>query len=223
MPHRIYLIEDHPVMREGYVRLLARESDLVVCGEAATGREALVAIPEAAPDLVIVDLSIPEMNGLEVVKQLRVNHPDLACLVITAHSEALYAERALRAGARGFLTKDAPPADILAAIRHVLQGNTYLRPSLRDRLAGLASGSKTSPLSPLSELSDRELDVFEHFGRGFSTTQTAEALFISPKTVETHRANIKRKLGLEHANEVVQQATLWVASLDAPDLDNPDD
>lgn len=217
MPHRIYLIEDHPVMREGYVRLLARESDLVVCGEAATGREALVAIPEAAPDLVIVDLSIPEMNGLEVVKQLRVNHPNLPCLVVTAHSEALYAERALRAGARGFLTKDTPPSGILAAIRHVLNGDVYLRPALRDRLTSLASASKTQ--SPLHVLSDRELDVFEHFGRGFSTTQTAEALFISPKTVETHRANIKRKLGLEHANEVVQQATLWVASLDAPEPD----
>jgi DNA-binding NarL/FixJ family response regulator len=188
MPHRIFLVEDHPVMQEGYARLLNREPDFELCGQAESGTEALQAIPKADPDLAIVDLSIPGMNGLDLLKQLRVIVPDLPCLVVTAHSEALYAERALRAGARGFLNKDAPPTEVTA-----------------------------SPPSPLEVLSDRELEVFEYFGRGYSTTQTAEALFISPKTVETHRANIKRKLGLDRANEVIQRATLWGESLNTPE------
>ncbi len=203
-------------MREGYVHLLSREPDLFVCGQAASGREALNAIPATHPDLVVVDLSIPEMSGLEVVKQLRATMPKVPTLVVTAHSEALYAERALRAGARGFLMKDAPPTEVLEAVRQVLRGERYLSPALRDRLASRPPSQKGMPPSPLTVLSDRELEVFEYFGRGYSTTQTADALFISPKTVETHRANIKRKLGLEHANEVVQQATLWVESLDEP-------
>lgn len=218
MPHRIFLVEDHPVMREGYVHLLSREPDLFVCGQAASGREALSAIPDSHPDLVVVDLSIPEMSGLEVVKQLRATMPKMPTLVVTAHSEALYAERALRAGARGFLNKDAPPSEVVEAARTVLRGDRYLSPSLRERLSH-PSGQQasTAPPSPLEVLSDRELEVFEYFGRGFSTTQTAEALFISPKTVETHRANIKRKLGLDRANEVIQRATLWVESLNTPE------
>lgn len=216
MAHRIFLVEDHPVMQEGYARLLNREADFELCGQAESGTDALQAIPAADPDLAIVDLSIPGMNGLDLLKQLRVISPELPCLVVTAHSEALYAERALRAGARGFLNKDAPPSEVVTAVRTVLRGDRYLSPELRERLAQ-QSGSGDAPPSPLEVLSDRELEVFEHFGRGLSTTQTAEALFISPKTVETHRANIKRKLGLDRANEVIQRATLWVESLDTSD------
>src|SRR5690606_21460830 len=214
MPHRIFLVEDHPVMQEGYARLLNREPDFELCGQAESGTDALQEIPKADADLAIVDLSIPGMNGLDLLKQLRVIVPDLPCLVVTAHSEALYAERALRAGARGFLNKDAPPSEVVEAARTVLRGDRYLSASLRERLSH-PSGQQasTAPPSPLEVLSDRELEVFEYFGRGFSTTQTAEALFISPKTVETHRANIKRKLGLDRANEVIQRATLWVESL----------
>ena len=213
MPHRIFLVEDHPVMQEGYARMLNREADFMLCGQAESGTDALQTIPEADPDLAIVDLSSPGMNGLDLLKQLRVIVPDLPCLVVTAHSEALYAERALRAGARGFLNKDAPPSEVLTAIRSVLRGERYLSDTLRERL-DQTEGDGQEPLSPLDILSDRELEVFEYFGRGYSTTKTAEALFISPKTVETHRANIKRKLGLERANEVIQRATLWVESLD---------
>ncbi|MDX1419886.1 MAG: response regulator transcription factor [Rubricoccaceae bacterium] len=216
MAHRIFLVEDHPVMQEGYARLLNREADFELCGQAESGTDALQAIPAADPDLAIVDLSIPGMNGLDLLKQLRVITPELPCLVVTAHSEALYAERALRAGARGFLNKDAPPSEVVTAVRTVLRGERYLSPELRERLAQ-QSGSNDAPPSPLEVLSDRELEVFEHFGRGLSTTQTADALFISPKTVETHRANIKRKLGLDRANEVIQRATLWVESLDTSD------
>ena len=217
MPHRIFLVEDHPVMQEGYARLLNREPDFELAGQAESGTEALQAIPKADPDLAVVDLSIPGMNGLDLLKQLRVLVPELPCLVVTAHSEALYAERALRAGARGFLNKDAPPSEVLEAIRAVLRGERYLSAGLRERLAHFTGPKEAAPPSPLEVLSDRELEVFEYFGRGFSTTQTAEALFISPKTVETHRANIKRKLGLERANEVIQRATLWVESLETPE------
>ena len=214
MPYRIFLVEDHPVMQEGYARLINREADVELCGRADSGVEALHAIPEAFPDLAVVDLSIPGMNGLDLLKQLRVSAPQVRCLVVTAHSEALYAERAIRAGAHGFLNKDAPPSEILVAIRTVLGGERYLSPALRDRLDGQSSDSDSRvPENALEVLTDRELEVFRHFGLGCSTSQTAEALFISPKTVETHRENIKRKLGLDRANEVIQRATLWVESL----------
>ena len=210
--YRIFLVEDHPVMLEGYNRLLTSEPDMVVCGQATSGTEALQAIPHTDLDLVIVDLSIPDLNGLELIKQLRTSNPHLPTLVITAHSEALYGERALRAGARGFISKDAPAEEILKAIHTALQGERYLSPSLREHMAEQTANGQEDT-SPLAVLSDRELEVFEHFGRGYSTAQTAEALFISPKTVETHRANIKRKLNLARANEVIQRATIWVESL----------
>ena len=212
LTHRIFVVENHPVMLEGYDRLLASTPDLDLCGQATSGTDALKAIPEAGPDLVLVDLSIPDMNGLDVIKQLRVVSPNLATLVVTAHSEALYSERALRAGAHGFVSKDASPEVLLDAIRTVLRGERYLSPALREHLTQQAASGQEEA-SPLTLLSDRELEVFEHFGRGFSTVETAEALFISPKTVETHRANIKRKLGLKRTNEVIQRATLWVESL----------
>ncbi|NNF56761.1 MAG: response regulator transcription factor [Rhodothermaceae bacterium] len=212
MVYRIFLVEDHPVMLEGFARMLDSEPDVEVCGQARSGTEALRAIAEAKPDLALVDLSIPDMNGLDVIKQLRTLDPQLATLVVTAHSEALYGERALRAGAKGFISKDASSDAILDAIRTVLRGDRYLSPALRDHVEEQAANGQDEA-SPLTILSDRELEVFEHFGRGYSTVKTAEALFISPKTVETHRANIKRKLGLERANEVIQRATLWVESL----------
>lgn len=210
--YRIFLVEDHPVMREGYARLISREPEFMLCGEAASGTDALQQIPEAEPDLVVVDLSIPGLNGLELIKQLRALNPELKMLVVTAHSEALYADRVLRAGAQGFLNKGAPPAQLLTAIHQVLQGERFLSEAAHERI-GQQPPTEDAPLSPLDVLSDRELEVFEYFGRGYSTVQTADALFVSPKTIETHRANIKRKLNLTHANEVVRRATLWVESL----------
>ena len=212
--YRIYLVEDHPVMREGYARLLTRERDFELCGEASSGTDALQSIPEVKPDLAIIDLSIPGMNGLDLIKQLRVLLPDLPILVVTAHSDALYEERALRAGARGFLNKEAAPEQVVEAARRVLSGEQYVSPAMQEFLDERPSSSESTKTSPLDLLSDRELEVFEHFGRGHSTIQTAEALFISPKTVETHRANIKRKLGLERATDVVRRATRWLESLD---------
>lgn len=212
MPRRVFIVEDHPVMCEGYAYLIDREADLEVCGTAASGSEAIAEMPRARPDLALVDLSLPDLSGLEVVKQMGRLLPGLAMLVITAHSEELYGSRALEAGAQGFLTKDAKPAEIVAAIRDVLEGKLCLSTKLQEKL--IAKAIHGGPRTGVEQLSDRELEVFEYFGRGYTTVTTAEALCLSPKTVESYRANIKAKLQITHSNDLIRHATLWVESLE---------
>ena len=212
MKYRIFLVDDHPVMREGYRSLLEREPDMDCCGEAGSGFEALDRIPEADPDLVLVDLLMPELSGLELLKQLSSLYPELPTLVVSAHDEALYAERALRAGAQGYLMKREVSKVVIEAIRTVLSGRRFLSEGVRDLFAQRYLGTDAEPGSPLEQLTDRELEVFEHLGRGLTTREIAESMNISPKTVETYRSNIKQKLALDNISELIQRAVIWVDS-----------
>lgn len=212
MKRTVFVVDDHPVIRWGYISLINQEPDLEVCGEADTAFEALDKIPEASPDLAIVDISLAGMNGIELTKQLRVLHPDLPVLIVSMHDEVLYGDRALRAGARGYIMKREVRTKIVEAIRRLLSGGTYLSDQMSTRLLNQYQGGRFDERSPIERLSDRELEVFELYGRGYSTREIAEALFISRKTVESHRNRIKDKLGLESTSQFLQRAVQWVQS-----------
>ena len=215
MKKRIYLVEDHPVTREGFRALIDRTPDLAVVGEAGSGPDALAGIEAARPDAALVDVTIGGSDGIELTKQLRALYPDLQVLVVSAHAEAVYAERALRAGARGYVMKQEPPERLLGAVRAVLDGDLHLSDAMRERLVGSYLSGAGQAASPVADLTDRELEVFRHFGHGLSTVEVADEMMVSPKTVETHRVHIKQKLGLKTTNEFVQRAALWVSRNDA--------
>lgn len=214
MKHKIFVVDDHPVMRKGYRFLIEQEPDLMVCGEAGTALDALDAIEEVHPDLVLVDISLGGMSGLELVKSLHTRDADLAMLVISMHDESLYAQRALLAGARGYIMKNEADTAVIEGIRQVLRGGFYLSEAISTRILLQYQQRGTLPAQhnddPLERLSDRELDVFELMGQGNTTKQIAEALLISPKTVESHRGRIKSKLAIASTSQLVQRATLWV-------------
>lgn len=212
MASRIFLIEDHPVMREGYVSLLNAEPDLRVVAEAASAEEGFDLSNGLEFDIAIVDLSLPGVNGVEFIKRLRSLDPDVKVLVVSAHDEALYAERALRAGARGYLMKHESARQFVSAVRTVLAGEFYLSESLQSRFLLDRFGQTDESALTIERLTDRELEVFEHFGRGQSTREVAELLGLSLKTIESHRANIKHKLGIDGAAEFMQRAVVWVES-----------
>ena len=210
MPHRVFVVEDHPVTREGIRALLGQADDLEVVGEAASGPDCLALLGSARPDLVLVDVAIAGSDGIELTKQVRAMRPDLRVLVLSAYDEAVYAERAVRAGASGYLGKGEAGDRLLDAIRTVLDGRLFLSDALRDRVVGsyLTGGPAESAIS---DLTDRELEVFRHFGHGLTTAEVAEALLLSPKTIETHRVHIKQKLGIASTNEFIRRAALWTA------------
>ncbi len=208
----IFVVDDHPVVRWGYISLINLEPDLEVCGEADTAFEALEKIPAISPDLAIVDISLEGMNGIELTKQLQVLHPDLPVLIVSMHDEVLYGDRALRAGARGYIMKREVRTKIVEAIRRLLSGGSYLSDQMSTRLLDQYQSGRFDERSPIERLSDRELEVFELYGRGYSTREIAEALFISRKTVESHRNRIKDKLGLESTSQFLQHAVQWVQS-----------
>ncbi len=210
MAIRIFLVEDHPVMRAGYASLIAHEQDMEICGQVATAEEAFDAVPGLHPDVVVADLSLPGVNGIELIKRLHALNACGAVLVVSAHDESLYAERALAAGALGYLMKHESAGNVVAAIRRVHAGALYLSERLRERLILSRIGKPSSSRSAIDPLTDREIEVFEQFGRGRTTQGIADRLGLSAKTVESHRANIKKKLGIEHAPEFVQRAVLWV-------------
>lgn len=208
---RILIVEDHAVVRHGLQQLMASESDLEVCGEAETAREALERIEELKPDLAVIDLSLKDSNGLELIKDIRVRHPDLPTLVLSMHDEGFYGERVLRAGGRGYVMKEEAADKVLAAMRCVLSGEIYLSSRLASKmLSSLAGGEGEFRTSPISTLSDRELEVFGLIGHGLGTRQIAEKLHLSVKTIESHRENVKRKLHLPDATELVRHAVRWV-------------
>jgi len=211
MKTRILLVDDHPLMRKGLAMTIETESDLEVVGQAADAEDALVKFDDLDPDLAVVDVSLPGMNGLELIKHLLARKPELAALVVSRHDESLYAERAIRAGAKGYVSKLLADEEIIQAIRQVLRGGIYLSDSLKDKmLFGTAAGSKSPLQSPLDVLSDRELEVFEMTGRGLPTREIAERMHLSVKTVESYRARIKTKLNLETGTELMQHAVRWV-------------
>lgn len=218
MTYRIFVVDDHAVTRKGYVFLLQPHADLDVCGEAGSAAEALDRLPQAAPDLVIADIVMEGTSGIELIKQLSALRPDLPVLVVSMHDEALYAERALRAGACGYVMKSEIHAVYAQAIREVLRGGLYLSSRMnRKMLLQYMNRPPGGETSPLDRLTDRELETFELIGRGRSTSQIASALHISPKTVGTYRSRIKQKLTLGSSSELARRAALWVAG-EAPDL-----
>ena len=204
-------MDDHPLVREHLTALIQREADLEVCGEAADAPGALTLIRERTPDLVILDISLKQSSGLELIKSLKEFWPNLPVLVLSMHDEMLYAERSLRAGALGYITKEEATVGILSAIRRVLTGQVYLS----DRMAGrmmkkMVGGTGERIASPLELLTDRELEVFQMLGRGLGTRQIAEELRLGIKTVESYRARIKEKLQLADGNQLLQHAIQWV-------------
>ena len=212
--HKIIIIDDHPLMRKGLALTLDAEVDISVIGQMSSAEEALDDIEALDPDLAIIDISLPGMSGMELVKHLQALHPDLLALVVSRHDESLYAERAIRAGARGYIMKLEAGDVIVKAVRRVISGSIYVSDEINERLLlSMASGGKARiSQSPLEVLSDRELEVFELTGRGLGTRDIAERLHLSVKTVESYRARIKKKLNLESATELMQHAVKWVES-----------
>ena len=213
--HRLYLVEDHPVTRQGFAQLINFEPDLQVCGEAGSAARALAEIPAAKPNLVVVDISLEGTSGIELIKDIAARHAALPVLVLSTHDETLYAERALRAGAKGYVMKHQPTAEVIAAIRKVLRGGVYLSEQMQSRLVGMmAWGRSATSRSDVEPLSDRELEVFTLLGQGRSTAQIGASLHVSGSTVATHRAHILEKLNLDDSRELVRRAVAWVQSQD---------
>jgi len=207
---RVMVVDDHPVFREGIARCLALEEDLEVCWSVGTARQALRCIAESHPDAAIVDLSLRGSSGMQLIRDIRARHPDLPILVVTMHDEAIYAERALRAGARGYVMKTEQGSVVVAALRQVLSGGVFLSDDMAARLLNtLVEGAGVPDASPIERLTDRELEVFDLIGRGLGTRRIAELLHLSPKTIESHRAHIKEKLGLRSASELTVCAVHW--------------
>jgi len=209
---RVFVVDDHPIVRLGFQLLLSSEQDMKICGEAECARVALQKILELNPDLAIVDLALNASNGLELVKQLRSQSPKLRLLVFSVFDENLFAERALRAGAHGYLTKQQGIREALKAIRAIMQGKTYVSDSVASRMVSRGANGDNSGKAGTDSLSDRELEVLELIGSGLGSRAIAEQLFISIKTVESHREHIKTKLGLSRAPELVRYAFNWVCN-----------
>lgn len=210
---KILLVDDHPLMRKGLAMTLEAEPDLSVYQQAASAEDALSVVNEEVPDVAIVDISLPGMSGLELIKHLLALYPDLPILVVSRHDETLYAERVIRAGARGYIMKLEAGDVIVQAVRRVLRGGIYVSDEINERLLmGMMSGRTNIAESPMDVLSDRELEVFELTGGGLGTRDIAERLHLSVKTVESYRARIKTKLNLATATELVQHAVQWVGS-----------
>jgi DNA-binding NarL/FixJ family response regulator len=209
---RVVVVDEHPIVRRGIAALLEERSEFRLCGEADGLPGAIKLVRDLHPHLVLVELTLQDGSGLELIKELSSIDPAVRVCVFSMHDEALFAERALRAGARGFLSKRAPLREVLSALRRILDGRVYLSDQMTDRMLSRAVGGNGDPIerSPIETLSDRELEVFEQVGRGVTTRQIAEQLFLSPKTVETYRENIKVKLNLHNATELTQHAVKWV-------------
>jgi len=207
---RILLVDDHPIVRDGLAEAINHEPDLTVCATAEDGPEAMAAIERAKPELAVIDLMLKSSSGLELIKDVRARWPRLLILVVSMHDETLYAERVLRAGARGYITKQQATRDILLAIRKVLGGGIYLSEKTASTvLARLTSQPLAAGDSIADMLADRELQVFEMTGRGLSTREIAEQLRIDMKTVDTYRTRIKEKLNLESTSDMLKLAIRW--------------
>ena len=207
---RVMIVDDHALVRHGLTQLISGEPDLEVCAEAATIDEAMEAL-KADPDLIVVDISLKEGSGIELIKQIKAKDSEIKMLVSSMHDESLFAERALHAGAKGYINKQESTENVLDAIRHVLDGHIYLSPKMTGRLLhGVVEGQRVPETSSIEKLSDRELQVFERIGQGMSTRQIANQLHLSIKTIETHREHIKSKLNLKNGAELSRHAVRWV-------------
>jgi DNA-binding NarL/FixJ family response regulator len=209
-PARIFIVDDHPLVRESLTNLLRQQPDFSVCGQAGDAAGALAAIAATAPDVAIVDLSLKDSSGLDLIKDLRERHPKIAIIVLSMHEELYYAERSLRAGARGYVTKRESTGQIVNAIRQVRTGRIYANAELLSQLAERMIGHTAAPPEGPAALSDRELDVFQRLGRGQNTRLIASELNVSMKTVQAYCARIKDKLRLASGTELVLEAVRWV-------------
>ncbi len=209
---RVFIVDDHPVVREGLTAKLSAQPDLEVCGEAEDVAGALTLAESAQPDVYVVDISLKGGDGIDLIKRLRARDEAARVVVWSMHQEGLYAERALRAGALAYVHKGKATREILQAIRSALAGKVYLGEDASARLLGrlVGAGGRPAERAPIERLSDRELEAFRLMGQGRTTEQVAEAMHVSPKTVETYRGRIKEKLGLSNSTELIQRATQWV-------------
>ena len=208
--HRIFLVDDHPLVREGLTNLINEQNDLIVCGEAEDSAGAMTGIAKTRPDVVLVDISLKNESGLELVKNLESQFPLVALIVLSMHDEALYAERALRAGARGYVMKRESTKSVLASIRRVLEGGVYVSERVVNSMARrFSSSSKGAESSPVERLSDRELEIFRLLGQGRTTAQIAEDLHLSLKTVQAYCARAKEKFGVGSLGELLRAAIRW--------------
>lgn len=207
---KVYLVDDHPLVREWLTNLIDQQEDLAVCGEAEGARAALEGIRETNPDVAIVDISLSDGSGLDVVKNIRSSHPKTAVIVLSMHDERLYAERAIRAGAHGYIMKRETTSNIIAAIHEVLGGRLHVSAQMSADLGRkFANGRQPSQRSAVEQLSDRELEVFQLLGQGFETRRIAHVLGVSIKTVQAYCARIKEKLDLANASELLREAVRW--------------
>lgn len=208
---RIMLVDDHPMTREGLAVNINRQPDFQVCCEASNPAEAMSLLSKHPPELLVTDMTMPGRSGVEFIKDVHALLPELPILVLSMHDEMLFAERALRAGARGYLMKDAGSAKVLEVIRLILSGQSYVSPQMSARLLDAVTGRKPrGSTSPIEKLSDREFEVFRLLGSGKSTKDVAKALNLSPKTVDVHRGRIKEKLQLKDATSLLHHAVRWV-------------
>jgi DNA-binding NarL/FixJ family response regulator len=212
---RIVIVDDHPLFRKGLEQLIHSDGAFAVCGEAGNASEAMEVIRKLDPDLAILDLSLPGANGIELIKNIRAEFPKLPILVLSMHDESLYALRALRAGAEGYVMKHEAMANVIRAIHEVFSGRPYLSPAMAAQvITKFAQGQAEGETDPTERLSDRELEILELIGKGREVREIANRLHHSPKTVETHRAHIKEKLQLKNARDVVRFAVQWVDARD---------
>jgi DNA-binding NarL/FixJ family response regulator len=210
---KIVIIDDHPMMREGLGQLIANDPELSICGEAGDAQEGLTVIQSTKPDLLITDITLPGRSGLELIKDLQAMYPKLPVLVISMHDESFYAERVLRAGGRGYIMKQEGGKKLMEAIRQVMSGRVYVSEKMSAKILDLfTGGNKETSASPVQKLTDREFEVFQLIGKGLNTIQIAAQLHVSPKTVEVHRANVKMKLNIKTAPELIRFAVRWVES-----------
>jgi DNA-binding NarL/FixJ family response regulator len=211
VPRKVFVVDDHPIIRRGLTLLINQESDLTVCGEAEEMHSALRAIDACHPDILVVDISLNGPDGLELLKNIRITSPRLPVLILSMHDEAIYAERALRAGANGYIMKQEATEKVLIAVRRILSGEIYVSDRIANNMLRhyVRGGHPSHTHSTVADLTDRELEVFRLIGEGQGTRQIAEVLHLSVKTVESYQAHIKDKLSLRSARELVQHAVEW--------------
>ena len=210
VPTKILIVDDHPLVREGLAMRISLHPDLSVCGEADSEDDALALAMKLRPDLMLIDISLKKGHGLNLIKRVRSLDPDIRMLVISGFQESLYAERAFRAGAMGYLNKQESNAKMMEAIRTVLAGKRFLSPEISRRLIEQALGTSDTARTPVECLTDRELEIFRMIGEGLATSAIASQLFLSTHTIDTHRENIKRKLSVTNAAELSRTAVQWV-------------
>ncbi len=210
---RVFIVDDHPIVRDGLITIIDHDKDLAVCGEADEPQKALKAISELRPDVVIVDITLKDSDGIELTKSIKARYPKLPVIVLSIHDESVYAERALRAGAQAYLMKEVVSDNIVTAIRTVLSGEIYVSNSMgKKMLRKLAAGKADTISGPMDSLSDRELEIFRLIGQGYKPSKIAKSMHLSVKTVETYRARVKEKLNLADADELLRYAIRWVSS-----------